>query len=70
MHELVIRNARIADGPGNQLLEGSFAVDEGRASAELRATRRTSPRRDRERLFRCAKSLAIAARRPRRRGDN
>ena len=33
MHDLVIRNARIADGLGNPLIEGDLAVDNGRITA-------------------------------------
>lgn len=33
MHDLVIRNARIADGLGNPLVEGDLAIDNGRVSA-------------------------------------
>lgn len=33
MHDLIIRNARIADGLGNPLIEGDFAVKAGRVAA-------------------------------------
>ncbi len=33
MHDVVIRNARIADGLGNPLVAGDLAVDDGRVSA-------------------------------------
>ena len=33
MHDLIVRNARIADGLGNPLLEGDFAVTDGRVAA-------------------------------------
>jgi N-acyl-D-aspartate/D-glutamate deacylase len=33
MHDLVIRNARIADGLGNRVFEGDLAVDRGRVAA-------------------------------------
>ena len=33
MYELVIRNARIADGLGNPLVEGDLAVARGRVAA-------------------------------------
>ena len=33
MHDLAIRNARIADGLGNSLIEGDLAVDAGRVTA-------------------------------------
>lgn len=33
MHDLIIRNARIADGLGNPLIEGDFAVKSGRVAA-------------------------------------
>lgn len=33
MHDLVIRNARIADGLGNPLIEGDLAVKDGRVAA-------------------------------------
>lgn len=33
MYDLVIRNARIADGLGNPLVEGDLAIKDGRVAA-------------------------------------